>query len=184
MVLTVPAGERIGRELASIAMLAATAFAALSLISASFLRPFNLCGPLGQMLSDYLAGYFGYGGFLLLVFIAAAAVAVWSEASWLTLGRIAGGGLMVVFSAVALAAMLDGAAAGGYFGDATAQLLSLTMGSIGSYLVVALALTCGLALLFRRSPTELMSAVGASAAGALRRNLGRAQPDRDSGPFE
>ncbi|HZY58960.1 MAG TPA: DNA translocase FtsK 4TM domain-containing protein, partial [Candidatus Binataceae bacterium] len=184
VVLTAPIGERIGRELASLAMLVAAAFATLSLIAADFLHPPNLCGPLGQALSDYLAGYFGYGGFLLLVLTAAAALALWSESGWPTMARIAAAGLILVSSAAALAALLGGAAAGGYLGDVSAQLLLFSMGFIGSYLVVGLGLICGLALLFRRSPTELINALSAGAAGAMRRAAGQPEPDRDSEAFE
>ena len=183
VLLTKPAGERIGRELAALALLAITAFTTLSLVSAEILRWPNLCGPLGRTISDNLDGYFGYGAFILPMLAIGAALAIWSAAGWRALARIGAGGLMLLVSAVALGAMIGGVAAGGYGGAALAGLLSIYMGSVGGYLVVVLGLICGFALLLRRAPTELMTALKDSAAGALRRRPA-SEPDRDSGAFE
>jgi len=184
VLLTAPAGERIGRELTALALLAITAFTTLSLVSAEILRWPNLCGPLGRTISDNLGGYFGYGAFILPMLAIGAAFAIWSTAGWRTLARIGAGGLMLLVSAVALGAMIGGVAAGGYGGAALAGLLSIYMGSVGSYLVVVLGLICGFAFLLRRAPTELMTALKDSAAGALRRRPAGTEPDRDSGAFE
>ena len=97
VLLTAPAGERIGRELASLALLAITAFTTLSLVSAEILRWPNLCGPLGRAISDNLGSYFGYGGFILPILAVGAALAIWSAAGWRMLARIAGGGLDAAF---------------------------------------------------------------------------------------
>ena len=183
VLLTTPAGERIGRELAALALLAITAFTTLSLVSAEILRWPNLCGPLGRTISDNLDGYFGYGAFILPMLAIGAALAIWSAAGWRALARIGAGGLMLLVSTVAMGAMIGGVAAGGYGGAALAGLLSIYMGSVGSYLVVVLGLICGFALLLRRAPTELMTALKDSAAGALRRRPA-SEPDRDSGAFE
>ena len=184
VLLTAPAGERIGRELAALALLAITAFTTLSLVSAEILRWPNLCGPLGRTISDNLDGYFGYGAFILPMLAIGAALAIWSAAGWRALARIGAGGLMLLVSTVALGAMIGGVAAGGYGGAALGGLLSIYMGSVGSYLVVVLGLICGFALLLRRAPTELMTALKDSAAGALRRRPASSEPDRDSGAFE
>ena len=111
VVLTAPPGDRIARELAALLMLVAAVFAALSLVSCYVLRRPTFCGPLGQILADNLAGELGYGSCLLLVFIVAAAVAVWSDAGWPPLVRIAAGGLIIVVSFSTLCAAAAGAAA-------------------------------------------------------------------------
>ena len=184
VLLTAPAGERIGCGLQpALALLAITAFTTLSLVSAEILRWPNLCGPLGRTISDNLDGYFGYGAFILPMLAIGAALAIWSAAGWRALARIGAGGLMLLGSTVAMGAMIGGVAAGGYGGAALAGLLSIYMGSVGSYLVVVLGLICGFALLLRRAPTELMTALKDSAAGALRRRPA-SEPDRDSGAFE
>ena len=172
------------REIAALALLVITAFTTLSLVSAGILHWPNLCGPLGRAISDNLSSYFGYGGFILPILAVGAALAIWSAAGWRMLARIAGGGSMLLFSATALGAMIGGTAAGGYYGDTIARLLSIYMGSIGSYLVVALGLICGFALLLRRAPTELVTALMDSAAGALRRSPEGPEPNRYSGAFE
>jgi DNA segregation ATPase FtsK/SpoIIIE, S-DNA-T family len=183
VVLTAPAEDRIARELAALLMLVAAVFAALSLVSCYVLRRPNFCGPLGQTLADNLAGELGYGSCLLLVLMVAAALAVWSDAGWPPLVRIAVGGLILVASLSTLCAALAGTAAGGYLGAASSHLMFVYMGSSGIYLAIALGMTCGLALLFRRAPTELMSALAASLAGPLRKSEDRAQADFD-GTFE
>ncbi len=183
MLLTEPAGQRLGRELAALALLALTAFAALSLVLAFFPGSPNLCGPLGRIISDNLAGYFGCGAFALLALIAAATMAVWLEAGWGVLARICGGGLILLASATALGAILGGSVAGGYLGATSATLLNLWIGAIGSYLVVATGLICGVALLARRAPTELIEGLIDSASRALRRAEEPGQ-QRDSAAFE
>jgi S-DNA-T family DNA segregation ATPase FtsK/SpoIIIE len=184
VLLTEPASHRLGRELAAIALLALTAFAALSLVLAFFPGSPNLCGPLGRIISDKLAGYFGFGAFVLLVLIAATTTAVWLEAGWGVLARICGGGLTLLASATALAAMLGGSAAGGYLGATSATLLHLWMGAIGSYLVVATGLVCGVAILARRAPTELIQGLIESASRALRRSSEEPGDERDSAAFQ
>jgi S-DNA-T family DNA segregation ATPase FtsK/SpoIIIE len=167
VLLTTPAGQRLRHELAALAMLALTAFASLSLLCAVFPRPANLCGPLGQMLSDFLTAYFGYGALLAPALVAALAIAVWLQARWASMARICAGGLLLLAGANALAAMLLGNAAGGYLGDASAGVLRLWMGAVGSYLVVATGLLCAVALLAHRAPTELIKGVIDSASRAL-----------------
>ena len=155
MLLTEPAGRPLGRELAALGVIALTAFAAFSLLLTFMPGSSNLCGPLGRIVSDNLTGYFGYGAFALLALIAAATTAVWLEAGWGVLARICAGGLALIASATALAAILGGGGAGGYVGATAASLLDSWMGSIGSYLVVATGLLFGVALLARRAPTDL-----------------------------
>jgi DNA segregation ATPase FtsK/SpoIIIE, S-DNA-T family len=159
VLLTSPAGNRLGRELAAIAILAVAAFALVSLLFRTFPSPLNLCGPLGQVISSNLTDYFGYGAFVLVALVVGVAVALWAEAGWIVLARLCAASLILVASAAALAGMLLGGAAGGYFGSTAAGMLHLWMGAIGSYLVVAMGLTWGVALLARRAPTELIKSL-------------------------
>ena len=180
--MTAPAGARLGRELAALALLVLTAFAVLSLTLAFFPGSSSLCGPLGRILSGYITGYFGYSGFLLLALVAAAAIAVWSEAGWAVLARICAGGLIVLASAAALGAMVLGSVAGGSLGDVSAAVLHVWMGAVGSYLVVATGLVCGVALLARRAPTELIEGAMNAATRAWRSE--EEESERDGGSFE
>ncbi|HKD65576.1 MAG TPA: DNA translocase FtsK [Candidatus Binataceae bacterium] len=182
VLLTAPAGARLGRELAALALLVLTAFAVLSLTLAFFPGSSSLCGPLGRILSGYITGYFGYSGFLLLALVAAAAIAVWSEAGWAVLARICAGGLIVLASAAALGAMVLGSVAGGSLGDVSAAVLHVWMGAVGSYLVVATGLVCGVALLARRAPTELIEGAMNAATRAWRSE--EEESERDGGSFE
>jgi DNA segregation ATPase FtsK/SpoIIIE, S-DNA-T family len=184
VLLTAPAGERLGRELFSLAMLAAAAFASLSMLSGYVPRMPNLCGPLGQALSASLADYLGLGAFLLIAQIGAVAIAVWMRARLLTLARMAAGGIVLLASAIALAAMLGGNVAGGSIGAGAGRLLYVSMGSIGSYLVAATGLICGIALMLRRAPTELISATVDLATGFFGLRREALEMDRDGGAFE
>ena len=100
------------------------------------------------------------------------------------LARICGGGLTLLASATALAAMLGGSVAGGYLGATSATLMHLWMGAIGSYLVVATGLVCGVALLARRAPTELIEGLIKSASRALPRAADESGEERDNAAFQ
>jgi S-DNA-T family DNA segregation ATPase FtsK/SpoIIIE len=186
VLLTAPVpGQRLGRELFALALLVITAFAVLSLVFDLLPFPSNPCGPLGRILSAYLAGHFGYGAFLMLALFAVAASAVWFEAGWSVLLRICAGGGIVLVSTCLLAAMLGGAKAGGDFGIAIANAVQLWMGEVGSDLAIASGLICGIALLAHRAPTELATALINSARRTSPTSMPKAAgPERDSSAFE
>jgi len=182
--LTAPvAGQRLGRELFALALLAVTAFAVASLVFSFLPYPSNPCGPLGRILSGNLAGYFGYGAFLALALAAAIAAAIWMEAGWGVLARICAGGGVLLTSASLLATMLAGPEAGGLLGTTAAGLLGLWMGVVGTYLAMATGLICGIALLAHRAPTELARALMESARPA-RDSKPSEEPERNRDAFE
>jgi len=185
VLLTAPvAGQRLGRELFALAILAVTAFAVLSLTFALLPFPSNPCGPLGRILSENLEGYFGYGAFLALTLLAAAASAVWLEAGWHALLRLGAGGALLLVSACLLAAMFGGAQAGGNFGLAIANAAQLWIGTVGAYLAVAMGLICAIALLAHRAPTELAKGLIDSARRPSGTSQSTPEPAKDAGAFE
>jgi S-DNA-T family DNA segregation ATPase FtsK/SpoIIIE len=185
VLLTAPVpGQRLGRELFALAILAVTAFAVLSLTFALLPFPSNPCGPLGRILSQNLAGYFGYGAFMMLALFAVAASAVWLEAGWDVLFRICAGGGILLASACLLAAIFGGDKAGGEFGIAIANAVQLWIGTVGTYLAVATGLVCAVALLAHRAPTELAKGLIGSARRPPATSQKPSEPARDGGAFE
>lgn len=160
-------GARIARELAALALLAAAAWAMLSLGSRGLGARSNLGGPLGGSLAACLLGLFGWESYLIVATAAALAWRAWSAQGWRDLAREALGAGLLLAALSALAGLFDQPAAplGGAAGAALARELKNYLNFGGGALVVAVALVAGLATMLGQAPTDLLAAL-AGARGA------------------
>jgi DNA segregation ATPase FtsK/SpoIIIE, S-DNA-T family len=171
--------NRIVRELGALAMVAVVAFATASLLCFDAGRHPNLGGPVGATLAAALSGAIGFQSYLLMALIVALGIRVWSGSSPATLGREVGGGLTLLVALATAGGLFDLADPryGGMLGATIAQAIDAYLNLAGGYLAVMLAVACGLALMFKRAPTEMVVA----AARSVRPGRGDAYGNGEAG---
>jgi DNA segregation ATPase FtsK/SpoIIIE, S-DNA-T family len=163
---------RILRELASLALVAIAAWALLSLISINLGWQPNRGGPLGEEAADLLLNWFGYQAYVLVILAAVLGLRAWAFPGWGAVIREAAGGavLLLALSAGGGFLNLPGIPAGGSIGAAVATQLGAYVSFGGGYIVVVLILVGGLALMLRRAPTDLVTAVAVASGFRSRRH--------------
>jgi S-DNA-T family DNA segregation ATPase FtsK/SpoIIIE len=165
---------RIARELCALALLAFAAFGAVSLVSVDLGKSLNLGGPVGAAIAAMLAGRIGYQSYTAMILVAWLAQRVWTGESFVTVAREIGGGVLLILALATAGALWDlqDARMGGEVGASIATLLNDSINVAGGLIVVALGLICGLALMLKRAPTELLAGIA-----------GRIRPRRDDFEF-
>ena len=161
-----PHEGRIARELAALALLAIAAWMLLSLLSINLDWQPNRGGPLGETAAGLLQLWFGYQAYVVVMMTAVMGLRTWAAPGWLAIVREAVGGAIVILALSAGSGFLNtpGVQLGGAAGAAIAVSLGAYVSVGGGLIVIVLALVGGLALMFRRAPTDLMAAL-AGAAG-------------------
>ena len=154
---------RIARELCALALLAFAAFGAVSLVSVDIGRSPNLGGPVGAAIAAMLGGLIGYQSYTAMILVAWLAQRVWTGASVVTVAREISGGVLLILALATASALWDlhDVRMGGEVGANIATLLSDSINVAGGAIVVALGFICGLALMLKRAPTELLAGVAA-----------------------
>jgi len=121
--------------------------------------------------------------FAAMVLVAFLATRIWIGRTKSAIAREIGGGALVIFALGTAAALWNGAdeRIGGELGAAVARTLNDSLNVGGGIIAVGLGLICGLALMLRRAPTELV-------AGVARRIRSTPVPERsfedDSRPLD
>jgi len=133
----------------------------VSLISRDLGRNPNLGGPVGAALAEVLSqsiGAMSYAGMVLVMFLANR---IWIGRSRGSIAREIGGGALAIFALGTAAALWNGAdeRIGGELGAIVARTLNDSLNVGGGIIAVGLGLICGLALMLRRAPTELVAGV-------------------------
>ncbi len=164
-----PAGGSIARELGALALIAAAAFATVSLVSLHLGHHPNLGGPVGGTLARGLAQLFGYDAYPLIALVVMLGARIWAGANWKDLAREVGAGAIVVIAiASALGLWRPGdIVTAGKVGGQIAGILAAWLNIGGGYLAVGFTLICGIALMLKRAPTDIVSA----AARRLKRSV-------------
>jgi S-DNA-T family DNA segregation ATPase FtsK/SpoIIIE len=157
---------RIARELCALALLAFAAFGTVSLVSVDIGRSLNLGGPVGAAIAAMLGGLVGYQSYTAMILVAWLAQRVWTGASIVTVAREIGGGVLLILALATASALWDlhDVRMGGEVGASIATLLNDSINVAGGLIVVALGFICGLALMLKRAPTELLAGI----AGKIR----------------
>jgi S-DNA-T family DNA segregation ATPase FtsK/SpoIIIE len=152
-------GSRIARELFALALLAFAAFGTVSLVSVDIGRIPNLGGPVGAEIAATLGGLIGYQSYTAMILVAWLAQRVWTGARIVTIVREIGGGVILILALAAAGALWDlhDAKMGGEIGADIATTLSDSLNLAGGLIAVALGFICGLALMLKRAPTELLA---------------------------
>jgi DNA segregation ATPase FtsK/SpoIIIE, S-DNA-T family len=156
-----PAGDnRIARELGALALIAAAAFATVSLVSLHLGHHLNLGGPAGGALAGGLARLFGFDAYAVIAFSLILGARIWSGTDWKDLAReIGAGAIVVVAVAAALGLWRPGEVTiSGIVGTQIAEVLRAALNIGGGYLAVSFIMICAVALMLKRAPTELASA--------------------------
>lgn len=151
--------NRIAIELCSIGIFVLAAYSGVSLVSFDLGQSPNYGGPVGSLLAGAMVGAFGHEAYVIIVLVCVLAARIWSEPRWMTLAReCLGGGLVMVALATGIGLWSeDNPAMAGAFGSGAANALISSFNLGGGYLAVAFLMICGLALAFRRAPTDLAS---------------------------
>jgi len=159
--IVAPTGIRIARELFALALIAFAAFGTVSLLSIDLGRTPNLGGPVGAAIAAALDTIVGYQAYTAMLLVAWLAHRVWTGSSLVTITReIAGGFLLILALATASALWnLHDFRTGGQIGAVVANQLNDSLNLAGGMIAVALVLICGLALMLKRAPTELLSSL-------------------------
>jgi S-DNA-T family DNA segregation ATPase FtsK/SpoIIIE len=154
---------RIARELCALALLAFAAFGTVSLVSVDIGRSPNLGGPVGAAIAAMLGGLVGYQSYTGMILVAWLAQRVWTGARAVTVVREIGGGALLILALATASALWDlhDVRMGGEVGASIAILLNGSINVAGGLIVVALGFICGLALMLKRAPTELLAGVAA-----------------------
>jgi 4TM region of DNA translocase FtsK/SpoIIIE len=157
---------RIARELCALALLAFAAFGTVSLVSIDIGRSLNLGGPVGAAIAAMLGGLVGYQSYTAMILVAWLAQRVWTGARAVTVAREIGGGVLLILALATASALWDlhDVRMGGEVGASIATLLNDSINVAGGLIVVALGFICGLALMLKRAPTELLAEI----AGKIR----------------
>jgi S-DNA-T family DNA segregation ATPase FtsK/SpoIIIE len=152
-------GSRIARELSALALLAFAAFGTVSLVSVDIGQSPNLGGPVGAAIAATLGGLVGYQSYTVMILVAWLAQRVWTGVGIVTIAREIGGGIILILALAAAGALwnLHDAKMGGEIGADIATLLSDSLNLAGGLIAVALGFICGLALMLKRAPTELLA---------------------------
>jgi len=154
-------GGRIARELCALALLAFAAFGTVSLVSVDLGRSPNLGGPVGAAIAAALGGLIGYQSYTAMILVAWLAQRVWTGARLVTIAREIGGGVLLILALATAGALWDlrDERMGGEVGANVASLLNDSISVAGGLIAVALGFICGLALMLKRAPTELLAGV-------------------------
>jgi S-DNA-T family DNA segregation ATPase FtsK/SpoIIIE len=162
---------RILRELIALALVALAAFAAVSLGCLDLGRAPNLGGPVGAAIANNLTAAIGYQSYLLAALVVLFAIRIWSSVQLIALAREALGGAILLAAIATAAALWDlhDPHLGGLAGATIAGTLNDALNLAGGYLAVALALAIGFALMAKRAPTEVVTALASKLKPALRR---------------
>jgi S-DNA-T family DNA segregation ATPase FtsK/SpoIIIE len=154
-------GSRIARELFSLALLAFAAFGTVSLVSVDMGRSPNLGGPVGAAIAAALSGKIGYESYTAMILVAWLAQRVWTGAGIVTVARESGVGALLILALATAGALWDlhDLKMGGEVGAEVATQLSDWLNVAGGLIAVVLGLICGLALMLKRAPTELLAGV-------------------------
>jgi S-DNA-T family DNA segregation ATPase FtsK/SpoIIIE len=157
---------RIARELCALALLAFAAFGTVSLVSVDIGLSPNLGGPVGAAIAAMLGGLIGYQSYTAMILVAWLAQRVWTGASVVTVAREIGGGALLILALATASALWDlhDVRMGGEVGASIATILNDSINVAGGLIVVALGFICGLALMLKRAPTELLAGI----AGKIR----------------
>jgi S-DNA-T family DNA segregation ATPase FtsK/SpoIIIE len=155
------AGIRIARELCALALLALASFGTVSLLSVDLGRNPNLGGPVGAAIAAALDNIVGYQAYTAMVLVAWLAHRVWTSKSLLTITREIAGGILVIAALATASGLwnLHDIRTGGQIGAVAANRLNDSLNLAGGMIAVTLAFICGLALMLKRAPTELVSTV-------------------------
>ena len=153
--------NRIARELCALGLIAFAAFGAVSLISVDIGRSPNLGGPVGAAIAAALGGLIGYQSYTAAILVAWLAQRVWTGAALATIAREIGGGILLILALATAGALwnLGDLRMGGEIGASVATQLNDSISIAGGLIAVALGFICGLALMLRRAPTELLAGV-------------------------
>ncbi len=154
-------GGRIARELCALALLAFAVFGTVSLVSVDIGRSPNLGGPVGAAIAAALGGLVGYQSYTAMILVAWLAQRVWTGAGIVTIAREIGGGVILILALATAGALWNphDARMGGEVGADIATLLSDSLNVSGGAIAVALGFICGMALMLKRAPTELLAGV-------------------------
>jgi DNA segregation ATPase FtsK/SpoIIIE, S-DNA-T family len=168
-----PADYKILRELSALAMLAFAIFGIVSLISVDLGREPNLGGPVGASIATILGGLAGYEAYAIMMLVVWVAVRVWAGAATVTIVRETIGGALLIASIGTAGALwnLHNPRIGGMLGVEIATALNDSLNVAGGLIAVALALICGLALILKRAPTDLMADVAKHVRSNSRRDV-------------
>ena len=160
-----PREGRVACELAALVLVAIAAWILLSLLSLSLDRQPNLGGPVGAAVANLLAVWFGYQAYLVVVMVAVLGLRAWVAAGWGAVALEALGGAVLIVGLSAAGGFLSapGIPLGGAVGAALAANLGAYVSFGGGYIAVILTLVGGLALMFRRAPTDLIAAIAGAA---------------------
>ena len=155
------AGIRIARELCALALLALASFGTVSLLSVDLGRNPNLGGPVGAAIAAALDNIVGYQAYTAMVLVAWLAHRVWTGKSLLTIAREIAGGILIIAALATASGLwnLHDIRTGGQIGAVAANQLNDSLNLAGGMIAVTLAFICGLALMLKRAPTELVSTV-------------------------
>ena len=142
-------------------MLAFAVFGTVSLVSVDLGRSPNLGGPVGAAIAAALDGKIGYQSYTAMILVAWLAQRVWTGAGIITVAREVGGGALLILALATADALWDlhDPKMGGEVGVQVATQLSDSLNVAGGLIAVALGLICGLALMLKRAPTELLAGV-------------------------
>jgi len=148
------------RELTAIALGAVAVFAGLSLASIHLGRRPNLGGPVGDTLASGLVGIFGYAAYPALALAGLLAGRIWRRPGLSAIVREAVGGTVVIAALASASGLLDARSAEvGALGNRISSVLLTYLNVGGGWLAVAFAGICGVAMMFNRAPTHLMSGI-------------------------
>ncbi len=164
--------SRIVIELGALGLFALAAYSAVSLVSFDLGQHPNYGGPVGELLAGAMAGAFGYESYVIVALMSVLAARIWSRPRWMTLGReCLGGALVMAALATGVGLWSEGnPAMAGAVGSAAAGALIASLNLGGGYLVVGFTMICGLALAFRRAPTDLASVAARGLKVPVRRD--------------
>ena len=168
------ASIRIARELSALALLAFAAFGTVSLVSVDIGRNPNLGGPVGAAIAATLGGLVGHQSYTAMILVAWLAQRVWTGVGIVAIAREIGGGVILILALAAAGALWDlhDARMGGEIGADIATRLSDSLNLSGGWIAVALGFICGLALMLKRAPTELLAGL----ADKIRPRRGEFEP--------
>jgi len=155
------ASVRIARELSALALVAFAAFGTVSLLSVDIGTSPNLGGPVGAAIADALNAIIGYQAYTAMILVAWLAHRVWTGKPLATIAREIAGGIILIAALATAGALwnLHDSRLGGQLGAVAGTQLSDSLNVAGGLIAVILGLICGLALMLKRAPTELVSTV-------------------------
>ncbi|MGH7948509.1 MAG: DNA translocase FtsK [Candidatus Binataceae bacterium] len=159
------------RELGALALAALASFAALSLVCLDNGRATNLGGPVCDIVARAVSFAVGVQSYALIALVVYGSIRLWRATDPVVLAREVAGGLVLVASlATATGLVWRGDPAwGGLIGTLAAGQLIRFLNVGGGYIAVGFALVCGLALMLKRAPTELVAGAASAVRPILRR---------------